>query len=165
MSALSAPLAFAILALASLPNGHPIASFRNHHLGPEGRAGKLAEQIAEAALTFHLDEYLIAAVAWTESRFDSYAVGLLGELSLMQLHPRTLAGRSYRRYHGLSQDDRDRLAIHLGADALRHGFIACGRSVPKAVGFYKSGRCISGPAVHGVLVARWRMMRFAGLKS
>ena len=52
---MSAPLAFAILALASLPNGHPIHSFRVHKLGPEGRAEQLAGMFDDAARTYGVD--------------------------------------------------------------------------------------------------------------
>jgi hypothetical protein len=158
-------LAFAILALAALPNGHPVRSFRAHPLGPEGRATELAELFAEAGAAHRIDTYLLTALAWSESRFDSSQVGLAGERGLMQLHPRYIYGRVYKRFRG-SRHDQDRLSIFLGADALRHGLQVCGeRRMRHAIGFFKSGRCIAGPAAAQVMVARAKLRRFAGVKS
>ena len=103
----------------------------------------------------------MTALAWSESGFDGARVGAIGELGIMRLHPRTLIGRAYRRYHGTGQADRDRLSIFLGADALRHGYIVC-RHLAPAIGWYKSGRCRSGPAARNVVAVRWRLMRLAG---
>lgn len=158
-------LTFAILALASLPNGHPVRSFRAHPLGPEGRAAELAELFADASVAYHVDTYLLTALAWSESRFDSTQVGRVGELGIMQLHPRFTYGRAYKAFRG-SRHDQDRFAIFLGAEALRHGLQVCGPHRPRyAIGWYKSGACKAGPAVQQVMVARAKLRRFAGAKS
>jgi hypothetical protein len=159
------PLAAAILTISLLPNGAPVRVFREHPLGAEGRATELAELFAEAGAAHNLDPYLLTALAWSESRFDSSQVGRVGERGLMQLHPRYVHGRTFARFRG-SSHDRDRLSIFLGADALRHGLEACGeRRVRYAIGWYKSGRCIAGPAAAQVMLARARLRRFAGVKS
>lgn len=155
-------LAFAILLLSTLPNGHPVRSFRTHPLGAHGRAAELAELLTEASRAHRVDVYLLTALAWSESRFDSSQVGRVGERGLLQLHPRFTYGRAYGRFRG-TQHERDRLAIFLGAEALRHGLQVCGERRPRhAVGWYKSGRCVAGPAAAHVMVARSRLRRFAG---
>ena len=160
-----AQLAFAILAIASLPGGHPIASFRNHELGPEGRATELATYFVDAARESHIDVFTLTAIAWSETNFDSSRVGKIGERSIMQLHPRTAAGRLYIRAmrRGWPRADLDVLAINLGSDAYRHGLEVCGFNRPRyALGFYRSGRCVAGPAVQRVMVARYKLLKASG---
>lgn len=158
-------LAFAILEVVSLPNGHPVAAFRNHHLGPIGRSEQLAANYRDAARATGMEVFTLIALGKSESGdFDGRKVGGVGELGIHQLHPRHPMGRLYRKLsRPLDQDARDRLSIFLGADALRHGFKVCGTRA-RALAFYKSGRCTpAGPAVRNVIAIRARLMRAAGV--
>jgi len=158
-------LAFAILAISSLPNGAPIATFRNHPLGAEGRANQLAGFFVEAAEDNNVEVWSLAAVAYTETRFDGTRIGRIGEVGMMQSNPRYAAGIVYikARRNGWPQDALDVLSIHLGADALRNGLETCGEMRPRyAIGYYKSGGCRVGPAVRHVMQTRWKLMRLCG---
>lgn len=154
-------LAFSIIALASLPNGHPIASFRAHELGPEGRAEQLAGFITEASSAYRVDPSVLAALAWEESRFDGTRIGKARERSIMQLHPRWPLGKAYNRFRG-TQAERDRFSLFLGAEGLRHGLKIC-HTLPAALGWYRSGRCVAGPRARQVMIVRARILRYSGV--
>ncbi len=155
-------LAFAILELSSLPNGYPVQSFRVHPLGAVGRAEQLAAYFADAAKATGIDPFLLTALGYAETRFDGARIGGVGERGIMQLHPRYTLGKRYAaESRGLPQDQKDRLSIFLGADALRHGLKVCGRRA-HAIGFYRSGRCVAGPGARNVYAIKRRLLRAAG---
>lgn len=95
---------------------------------------------------------LLTSTAWSESRFNQGAIGAVGEVSFVQLHPRGRRGRLYLAScaPGDMREACVRRAAELGALELRDGFKACG-TWGMAVGRYKSGRCIEGPRSRAVL--------------
>ena len=146
----------AILSLLTLPCGQHVAHARRYDGGAHAYAAMLAEHTAQAAQTYEVDPLLLVALADSESGLDGTRVGELGEVGLLQFMPRGAPGRAYRLARG-SQAERDGLALLLGAEALRHGLRACG-SEARAVGWFKSGRCVAGPKARWVLALRDRMM-------
>lgn len=101
--------------------------------------------------------HLLLAVAWSESALDGSRVGDAGELGIMQLHPRSMAGRKYAKQCPVPSRRCDALSIALGANELAKGYRACGYDWGKAVGYYKSGKCIEGPRARDV-IALWDWM-------
>ena len=155
-----AALAFAILTICSLPNGFPIATFRSHHLGPEGRSVQLASYFADAASTYGVDAFALTALGSAESNFDGSRVGSAGERGIMQTHPLYDLGRAYARFVG-TQDQRDRFSIFLGAEALRRGLDRC-HTLQSAVVYYRTGHCGWGPRALRVMAVRRRLLHAAG---
>jgi hypothetical protein len=151
------PLAAAIFAMLTLENGHLVEHAR--HRGGPLFAERLAEQITTAATHRHLDPWLVAAVAFAESGFDGQRIGDVGELGVMQLHPRTPAGRAYAALCGprRPQAECDRVAFELGATVLARALAAC-PSAHAALGLYRSGQCVEGPAGLRVLDLRAQLL-------
>jgi len=124
---------------------------------PEERAYVLQEAFTNAGE--HPDfpqyvhaRYLLLALAWTESGLDGSRVGDVGELGIMQLHPRSAAGRKYAKRCPVPSRSCDALSIALGTSELAKGYKACGYDWGQAIGYYKSGRCIEGPRARDVMV-------------
>jgi len=155
------PLARAILAMLTLDNGNLIEHAR--HRGGALYAEQLADQIETTARHRRLDSWLIAAVAFAESGFDGRRIGAVGELGLMQLHPRTPAGRAYAALCGprRPQAECDRIALELGATVLSRALGAC-HSEHAALGLYRSGACVEGPAGLRVVELRAELLARSG---
>lgn len=118
---------------------------------PEARAAEFSAALDQSAAFTGLPRYLLFAVAWSETALDGSRVGKVGERGVMQNHPRSRAGRAYARVcKGVQSAACDRLSIRLGAEALAEAFRACG-TYGMAIGRYKSGKCIEGPAARRVL--------------
>ena len=62
------------------------------YLSPHVTLSDYDDYFREAADSIELDWLLIAAVAYTESRFDSTAVSSVGACGVMQMMPKTLSG-------------------------------------------------------------------------
>ena len=62
------------------------------YLSPHVTLSHYDDLFREAADSIELDWMLIAAIAYTESRFDSTAVSTVGARGVMQMMPRTLQG-------------------------------------------------------------------------
>lgn len=156
-------LAFAILLLMT-PKGDAPAHFKRHAYGPEGRSLELSEFIQEASLRTGVDAFTLAALAYTETRFNSRVLGARREASIMQFMPLSPPGKTYWRgvAQGMKQTELDKLAMFLGAEHLARGIKKCGNQ-KRAVGWYKSGRCCSGPAVVRVFKIRRQLRRAGGL--
>ncbi len=159
-------LAFAILLSAALPNGHPPAHFRRHPLGAEGYSQALAQDYLDAARVVGLPSsagVALAALGRAETNHNGKLVSRIGAMGIMQLHPRYTLGKRYKRTQGQPQAARDRENIYLGAEALRYGLDKCHNSLARAIGWYRTGRCIVGPRTRAVLAIRRRMLHYAGM--
>ncbi len=82
------------------------------------------KEVAEAARAYELDEALIRAVIWTESKYDETATSEAGASGLMQLMPSTRAWVSERE--GIAADGSARSEILLGSAYLRYLLDLCG---------------------------------------
>jgi hypothetical protein len=123
-----------------------------HHCenAPSGclsRIEALAALLEDAAARYHLDPYLLAALAVRESMLDPQALGRNGEAGILQLHPRG-AGRGVPFVE--DEDLRERCETEVdgcqgpivdrGAATLAESIERCG-SVRSGLGRYASGRC------------------------
>jgi hypothetical protein len=122
------------------------------HFSPDGdwRAAELAGMFHRAGEYSGVPAPLLSALAYSESGYNSEAVGKVGEVSLMQLHPLGRGGRIYKRTCSRPSAKCDELAITLAAEELVRGYEACG-TWGMAVGYYKSGRCKEGPLARYVV--------------
>lgn len=155
------PLAYAIAAILSLPSGHLVSHIRDR--GGLEHVERLAQMTEDMAAMHHVDPYILAALSFHESSFDSSRIGAAGELGVTQLHPRYL-GLKYRIWCWRRVDDRcDLLALDLGAEALRHGLKVCG-DYWQALSWYRTGQCRRGPAARRVLVTA-RHLRWLGKRA
>lgn len=124
---------------------------RQHALGAEDRARELAQQLEHAAAQAGVSVALLAGLASDESALDHGRSSSEGALGALQLLPRSRWGRGWLR----SRTGEAGNALW-GAYALRDGLRACWGSPAHALGFYRTGRCVSGPrARHTLAVARW----------
>lgn len=100
--------------------------------------------IVEAARKNELDPYLLAAVAWKESRFVAYATGDVKERGVFQIHPKTrsnfefLANPACEKKQGQCQQE----VVDYGAQLLVRYSDRCG-SLDGGLSAWNTGRCES----------------------
>ena len=136
-------LAAAILVLSTLGtdgDGSPRYSRQMRTDNAVPRAEWLAYTARDVASAYHLDPYLVIALAWHESAFDRERVSPKGARSIMQL-----LGRLGDRYDlgckaGTHPWACDYVALVIGAAELSHGLALCGDEAG-AVSWYRAGRC------------------------
>jgi hypothetical protein len=155
-------LARAILMMVTVwitPKGDHVyvEHFRRAPNGAASRALDLAADFWLAEQVYGIDRYLLAALAYRESGFDANAIGEQEEFTVMQLHPRSEAGRETSRFCKAHAAQCERAAILAAARVLAQGRAKCG-SDALALGYYRSGDCIAGPGAARVLDARARMV-------
>lgn len=85
---------------------------------------KYDAEIAQAAAEYGIDENLIRAVIWTESKYDEAAVSSAGASGLMQLMPETRQEQSKRS--GITADGSAYSEIMLGTGYLARMIKATG---------------------------------------
>jgi hypothetical protein len=141
------------------PAGQPmyVSHFRKASHGAEDRALELAANFTFAEYVSGVDRYLLAALAYRESGFDQHAIGAQGEFSVMQLHPRSVAGRETARFCKAHAAQCERAAVLAAARVLAQGRARCG-SDALALGYYRSGDCVAGPGARRVLEVRDQMV-------
>jgi hypothetical protein len=141
------------------PSGDAVYApqFRNAPLGAETRALDLAADFSFAEEVYGVDRYLLAALAYRESAFDANALGEQNEFTVMQLHPRSTAGRETARFCRMHPAQCEQKAILVAARVLAQGRAECGTEA-LALGYYRTGKCVAGPGAQRVLEARARML-------
>jgi hypothetical protein len=141
------------------PSGDAVYApqFRNAPQGAESRAFDLAADFTFAEQVYGVDRYLLAALAYRESGFDPNALGEQNEFTVMQLHPRSKAGRETASFCKGHPAQCERAAILAAARVLSEGYRECGTEA-LALGYYRSGKCVAGPGARRVLEARERMV-------
>lgn len=126
---------------------------RNHPDGADARAEELADQLRRAAMRAGVDLALLTALAYTESALDHGRRSVAGAAGALQLLPSSRWGRAARLAAraaggpggGRAQSVAERLNVLWGAYALADGLMACDGYPTLATGFYRAGRCLSGP--------------------
>jgi hypothetical protein len=141
----------AIAIEAELTLGSSAAGARVHVLhcrraegGCAARARQLARLFVGAGARHEVDPYLLAAIALKESGLDSRAVGAVGELGLMQLHPRSPWGRRARAECARAPADCDWIVVDAAAALLAAARRRC-EKLPETLGAYNTGRCVANP--------------------
>lgn len=153
-------LTLAILALLSFAPGVYAPHLRGHELGAHTRAEQLAHQFDETARITHVDVALLVAIAYHESSLDHDTKPQPLGLGIMQLNPRARWGKVWQRECKRAPDACELLNVRWGAWALRDAIQACGSTV-RALGMYRTGRCVAGPRAHATQrlawAIRWRL--------
>lgn len=149
-------LAAAIEARMQLPGGGFVRHCRRAPGGCEARAQRLAALFTAAGERHSVDPWLLAAMSVKESGLDSSARGAVGELGLMQLHPRSPWGR--RAHARCRSEDCDAAVVDEAAGLLAAAIARCGE-LGAALGAYNTGRCGPNGYARRVLAIRASMMR------
>lgn len=139
-------IARALLEHVRLPSGHYVAHCRSAHGGCEARMRRTAELFVRSGFDHRIDPWLLAAIALRES----------GEAGLMQLHPRSRAGREAAERCAASPRACPAIQVDAAARLLRASIDRCG-SEALALGAYNTGRCEENAYARAVLARRDRM--------
>lgn len=131
--------------------GQTVPAFHCRH-APEGceqRLAKFAEYLANSGTKNGVDPWILTAMAFRESGFNPFAMGSLGELGILQLHPGNPRSKHVRFIH--DQWYRQRCKKEIGAcqeevveraaQLLAKSVEQCGGDLKDALGSYNTGRC------------------------
>lgn len=118
--------------------------------GPGGCRARIAvitRWLADAAEKYSIDPFVLAAMAVKESGLNPFAEGSVGELGLLQLHPRGVGRRTefvrnerFRKRCERSVGACQQEVIEIGAEHLADAIARCG-DLRAALGAYNSGKC------------------------
>jgi hypothetical protein len=131
--------------------GRAIPAFHCRHAaeGCEQRLGRFAGYLVSAGTAHGLDPWLLAAMAFRESGFNPFAMGSLGELGILQIHPKRRDAKQVRfirdewyrnrcrREPGACQQE----IVNHAAQVLARSVALCGGDLEAALGAYNTGRC------------------------
>jgi hypothetical protein len=117
--------------------------------GCDRRLLEFAHYLKDAGDRNGIDPWLLAAMAFRESGLDPFAVGAVGELGILQLHPLNRGSKHVRFVHDAWYRQRcqkepgacQREVVDRAAELLRRSVEKCGGDLDKALGMYNSGRC------------------------
>jgi len=131
--------------------GVTIAAVHCRH-APEGcdrRLLEFANYLNSAGAKSGIDPWLLAAMAFKESGFNPFAMGSLGELGILQLHPQNPRSKNVRFIHDEWYRKRchkevgacQREVVERAAQLLARTVEQCGGNIKDALGAYNTGRC------------------------
>jgi hypothetical protein len=136
--------------------------------GPGGcraRIAVIARWLADAADQYSLDPFVLAAMAVKESGLNPFAEGSVGELGLLQLHPRGVGRRTkfvrsedFRKRCEKSVGACQKEIIDIGAEHLSDAIQRCG-DLRAALGAYNSGKCGETDYTDRVLTERAALLK------
>lgn len=119
-----------------------VAHCRRAREGCEERINRYAGYILASSNRHNVDPWLVAALAWHETRWHPNAVGPVGEFGLIQLHPRSPWGREARKLcRHTSKMDCEALTVDIGVRTLAASIKTCG-NVAEGLGRYNTGKCV-----------------------
>jgi hypothetical protein len=117
--------------------------------GCDRRLFEFAHYLRDAGARNGIDPWLLAAMAFRESGLNPFAVGGVGELGILQLHPRSPTSKNVRfvkdgwyrmrckREPGACQ----REVVDRAAEVLARAVVLCGGDMDRALSAYNTGRC------------------------
>lgn len=122
---------------------------RTAPMGCRARVRAIADAVVREADRAGVRPELVAAVAWSESRWNPLATGQLGEVGLLQLLPAKARAAGLRlddpRRAGRCFDAPDgcaREVLAIAAPLLRRAIAACRGSEREGLCQYNTGRCM-----------------------
>jgi soluble lytic murein transglycosylase-like protein len=127
----------------------PAAHCRHAAGGCEKRLSEFARYLVEAGQRHAVDPWVMAAMAFRESGYNPFAMGSLGELGILQIHPkgrrvenvRFMRDEWYRRRCRQEVGACQREIVDHAAQVLSRSLTMCGGSLNDALGAYNTGRC------------------------
>lgn len=122
-----------LVAFIALPSFAQTAPRLNARAFPVPLPQYLAEIITDAAATHGVDPNLVAAMAYRESRFDTYAVSRRGAQGIMQLMPRTARALGVKDSFDAKQN------VFGAAKYLKEQLVRFGGDVDLALAAYNAG--------------------------
>jgi Transglycosylase SLT domain len=141
--------------------------------GCDRRLYEFAQYLNDAGERYGIDPWLLAAMAFRESGLNPFAVGAVGELGILQLHPRNPGSKHLRfirdewyrqrchREPGACQREIVERAAAMLAESLRR----CGGDLDEALGMYNTGHCGGNTRyAQRIMTERERMQIAVGLK-
>lgn len=131
--------------------GSMTAAYHCRHAvgGCDQRLFEFARYLKEAGERNGIDPWLLAAMAFRESGLNPFAVGGVGELGILQLHPKNPRSKGVRfvkdewyRLRCRKQPGAcQREVVDRAAELLARSIQQCGGDLEKALGAYNTGRC------------------------
>jgi len=150
----------------------PIYHCRQAREGCERRLSEFAHYLIDAGEKNGVDPWLLAAMAFRESGMNPFAVGAVGELGILQLHPKNPRAKTVRFVR--DQFYRQRCRKELGAcqrevvdraaEIMARSMEKCGGDLNLALGAYNTGKCGGNQKyADRILVERDRLKEAVGL--
>jgi hypothetical protein len=127
----------------------PASHCRHAPQGCDERLKHFATYLTDAGRNHSVDPWLLAAMAFKESGFNPFAMGSLGELGILQLHPKNPRSKRVRFVHDEGYRKRcrkeagacQREVVERAAQLLSTSLSQCGGDMNDALGAYNTGRC------------------------
>ncbi|MEY4578260.1 MAG: hypothetical protein RL701_2963 [Pseudomonadota bacterium] len=150
----------------------PASHCRSAQGGCDARLLEFAQYLKDAGERFEIDPWLLAAMAYRESRLNPFAVGKVGERGILQLHPknkrskhvRFVTDSHYRAHCKRETGACQREVVERAAQMLATSLNKCGGDLEQALAMYNTGRCSGGHRyADRVLRERARLKQTVGL--
>jgi hypothetical protein len=127
----------------------PVYHCRQAKEGCDRRLMEFAHYLIDAGDRYQVDPWLLAAMAFRESGMNPFAVGGVGELGILQLHPKNPRSKHVRFVHDQWYRKRckkeagacQREVVERAAEILARSLDMCGGDLKQALGAYNSGKC------------------------
>lgn len=150
----------------------PIYHCRQAREGCDRRLTEFAHYLIDAGEKNGVDPWLLAAMAFRESGMNPFVVGAVGELGILQLHPKNKRVQNVRFVRDSSYRARcrnqpgacQREVVDRAAEILARSMEMCGGDLNSALGLYNSGKCGGNQKyADRILVERDRLKEAVGL--
>jgi soluble lytic murein transglycosylase-like protein len=151
----------------------PVLHCRQAAEGCDQRLGVFAEYLIDAGQRNGIDPWVLAAMAFRESGMNPFAVGGVGELGILQLHPKNPRVRSVRFIKDALYRDRcrkeagacQREVVDRAAEILAKSLEMCSGDMNLALGAYNTGKCGGNSRyAERILAIRDSLQRAVGLE-
>lgn len=132
-------------------SGRAIVALHCRHAveGCEQRLSEFAGYLVDAGTRNGIDPWLLAAMAFRESGMNPFAVGSVGEVGILQLHPKNPRVKSVRFVSDSWYRERckkqvgscQREVVERAAEIMARSIAMCKGDVNLALGAYNTGKC------------------------